>query len=147
MNCNLNDVAPSHYKLLIADQRRFHIGKINQEGEKTEVVAPVVESKGTGVVEAPKDDENQVFTSVEIEAGYPGGQVAWAKYLERNLDAQTPTNNGAPAGKYTVIMTFIVDKAGSISDVKAAIGMNTIFHVEFLRQRRVVPQHLPDRGR
>lgn len=96
------------------------IGKINQEGDKTDVLPPpVVESKGTGEVAAPKvDDDNQTFTSVEIEADFPGGRQAWTKFLERNLDAQTPTNSGAPAGKYTVIVTFIVDKQGNISDVR-----------------------------
>src|SRR6185295_12849360 len=33
------------------------IGAFNQEGIKTDVVAPPVEEKGTGVVEAPKTQE------------------------------------------------------------------------------------------
>jgi protein TonB len=30
-----------------------------------------------------------------------------------------PLENGAPAGKYSVVVSFIVSKDGSISDVKA----------------------------
>jgi protein TonB len=98
------------------------IGTINQEGEKDNgVVAPVVESKGTGVVEAPKQEEDydKVFTVVQIPAEFPGGIAGWTKYLERNLNRDLPVENGAPPGKYTVYVTFIVDKEGKISDVQA----------------------------
>ena len=95
------------------------IGTINQEGAKDEgVVAPPVE-KGTGVVEAPKveEDYDKVFTVVQIAAEYPGGLPAWTKYLERNLNRDLPVENGAPPGKYTVVVSFIVSKTGDISDV------------------------------
>jgi periplasmic protein TonB len=98
------------------------IGTINQEGTKDEgIVAPPVESKGTGVVEAPKqdDDYDKVFTVVQNPAEFPNGQSAWAKYLERNLNRDLPVENGAPPGKYTVIVSFIVAKDGKISDVTA----------------------------
>lgn len=97
------------------------IGTINQEGAKDEgVVAPPVE-KGTGVVEAPKveEDYDKVFTVVQIPAEFPGGLPAWTKYLERNLNRDLPVENGAPPGKYTVVVSFIVSKTGAISDVVA----------------------------
>jgi len=97
------------------------IGTINQEGAKDEgIVAPPVES-GTGVVEAPKKEEDydKIFTVVQIPAEFPGGLPAWAKYLERNLNRDLPVENGAPPGKYTVVVSFIVEKDGSISDVVA----------------------------
>lgn len=98
------------------------IGLKNQEGIKDEgIVAPVVEQTGTGKVEAPKDDEdyNKVFTVVQIPAEYPGGLAAWNKYLERNLNSNAPVDNGAPAGRYTVVLSFIVDKTGNISEINA----------------------------
>jgi protein TonB len=97
------------------------IGTINQEGAKDEgIVAPPVES-GTGVVEAPKKEEDydKIFTVVQIPAEFPGGLPAWAKYLERNLNRDLPVENGAPPGKYTVVVSFIVAKDGAISDVVA----------------------------
>ncbi len=98
------------------------IGTINQEGTKDEgIVAPPVEAKGTGVVAAPKQEEDydKVFTVVQIPAEFPGGIAAWTKYLERNLNRDLPVEQGAPPGKYTVYVSFTVDKAGNISDVKA----------------------------
>nr|HVZ25667.1 energy transducer TonB [Sediminibacterium sp.] len=97
------------------------IGTINQEGAKDEgLVAPPVE-KSTGVVQAPKveDDYDKVFTVVQIPAEFPGGLPAWQKYLERNLNRDLPVENGAPPGKYTVVVSFIVSKTGDISDVQA----------------------------
>lgn len=97
------------------------IGTINQEGAKDEgIVAPPVES-GTGVVAAPKveEDYDKLFTVVQIAAEFPGGTAAWIKFLERNLNRDLPVENGAPPGKYTVIVSFIVDKTGKVSDVVA----------------------------
>jgi len=97
------------------------IGTFNQEGAKDEgLVAPPVE-KSTGVVEAPKveEDYDKVFTVVQIPAEFPGGASAWTRYLERNLNRDIPVENGAPPGRYTVVVAFTVSKTGSISDVAA----------------------------
>jgi len=97
------------------------IGTINQEGEKTDVVAPPVE-QSTGQVEAPKaaaEDYDKEFKTVQIEAKFPGGNSAWQKYLERNLNSNVPVDNGAPPANYTVIVSFLVDKQGNISEVQA----------------------------
>ncbi len=93
------------------------IDVVNQEGIKSEVAVPVVD-EGKAVIEAPKDETNydQTFTKVEVEASYSGD---WRKYLERNLNASAPIDNGAAPGQYTVVVQFIVDKEGNISDVKA----------------------------
>ena len=97
------------------------IGTFNQEGAKDEgLVAPPVE-KSTGVVEAPKveEDYDKVFTVVQIPAEFPGGLSAWSRFLERNLNRDIPVENGAPPGRYTVVVAFTVSKNGSISDVAA----------------------------
>lgn len=97
------------------------IGTINQEGEKTDVVAPPVE-QSTGQVEAPKaqeEDYDKEFKTVQIEAKFQGGPAAWQKYLERNLNSNVPVDNGAPPTRYTVVVSFLVDKNGNISEVKA----------------------------
>ena len=92
----------------------------SQEGVKDEGLAtPSQIDEGKQVIEEKKEDENQVFTKVEVEASFPGGEGAWRKYLERNLNSSTPVDNGAAEGSYTVWVQFIVDKEGNISDVKA----------------------------
>jgi protein TonB len=90
-----------------------------ESDNKDAVVQAPIEDKGTQVVEAPKsDDEDKVFTKVENEAEFPGGNAAWARYLEKSLGGFNPADNGAAPGKYQVVVRFIVSKDGSISQVE-----------------------------
>jgi protein TonB len=94
------------------------IGTANVEGTKDEgIVAPPVQEGG--VVEAPKtDDEDKVFQKVEIDAEFPGGNSGWTKYvtreIERNMDELQDDGKSG-----TVVVLFIVDKEGAVSDVRA----------------------------
>jgi periplasmic protein TonB len=67
------------------------------------------------------------FTKVDVEASFPGGESAWRKYLEQNLNANTPVDNGAPVGKFTIEIQFVVATDGTISDIselsKLGFGM------------------------
>jgi periplasmic protein TonB len=84
------------------------------------IVAPPTEDKGTQVVAAPvekKEDEDKVFTKVEIEASFPGGPGAWSKYVERAVSASIDEFTDADFG--TCHVRFIVDKSGKVSDVEA----------------------------
>ncbi len=84
-----------------------------------QIVQAPVEVKASNVVAAPKeDDEGKIFNKVEVEASFPGGEGAWRRYLQNNLDANTPIDNGAPEGTYQVIIRFIVSRDGTISDVQ-----------------------------
>ena len=71
------------------------------------------------IKEADKPEADKIFSKVEIEAAYPGGMDAWRKYLERNLNAEVPILRKAPAGVYTVVIQFIVNLDGSVSDTRA----------------------------
>lgn len=55
----------------------------------------------------------------EKQAEFPGGQKGWVSYLKNNLDRDLPVRQGAPVGKYTVVVSFVVDKEGNITNVKA----------------------------
>lgn len=96
------------------------IGNISQDGVKDLglVVAPPSDGDSKGlIVERVKDDfdANKIFYKVEIDASYVGD---WKKFLERNLVGEVPVDNGAAPGIYTVIIQFIVDAAGNVSDIK-----------------------------
>lgn len=100
------------------------IGTVNQEGIKDEgIVAPPVEDDGKGVVEAPKKDEedyDKTFTKVEIESEYPGGNGAWSRYLNKSLRYPQEAIDNEIQG--TIVVQFIVDKEGNVSDVEAVSG-------------------------
>jgi TonB family protein len=60
------------------------------------------------------------FTKVETEAQYPGGTTAWRAYLFKTL--KYPQEAQDKEVKGTVIVQFIVDEQGKISNVKAISG-------------------------
>lgn len=67
-----------------------------------------------------KDDLTEESFSDTVEAKFPGGNMEWKRYLEKNLDANVPTvKDKAPAGVYTVKVQFIVTEIGEIQDVSA----------------------------
>lgn len=98
------------------------IGTVNQEGVKDEgIVAPP--DDGKGVVEAPKKDDedyDKTFTKVEIESEFPGGTSAWMRYLNKSLRYPQDAIDNEIQG--TVVVQFIVDKEGNVSDVEAVSG-------------------------
>ena len=120
------------------------IDVVSQEGIKDEGLAPTVVDEGKQVIEEKKEeDENQVFTKVEVEASFKGGEKEWRRFLERNLEANVPVDNGAPEGTYTVIVQFIVDKEGKISDVKALSNHGHGMEEEAVRVIKKGPDWVP----
>ena len=106
---------------------KITVGPVTQHGLKMDgalAAPPEVKGiggtgKGPGSGGTGDGDYNKEFTSVQVEAKYPGGPAAWKKYLERNLRNQTPVDNGAPPGTYAVVVSFLVAKDGTTSEVKA----------------------------
>lgn len=64
-------------------------------------------------------EDDKVFSRVEVESTYPGGNDGWRNFLQKNLRAYIPSDKGAPAGTYIVMVRFIVSKNGSISNIVA----------------------------
>ncbi|MEI2739629.1 MAG: energy transducer TonB [Chitinophagaceae bacterium] len=87
--------------------------------------------------------EEKIFERVEIEASFPGGDEAWRKYLEQNLNAAVPAEYGAPAGTYTVIVQFVVDKDGKITDIKALTNHGYGMESEVIRFLKKAPKWNP----
>ena len=121
------------------------IDVINQEGVKDEgIQTPIAVDEGKGVVEAkPVEDENKIFDKVEIEAKFPGGDAKWRQYLERNCNAQVATDNGAPEGTYSVVVQFVVDKDGNISDVRSLTNHGYGMEEEAVRVIKKGPNWTP----
>lgn len=92
----------------------------SQEGLKTDIMAPPVVDNKTQVVEVkPVEDENKVFEKVEIEASVNISQ--WRRHLESQLQRyiEDAASSGMNPGTYTVNVRFLVERDGSITDVRA----------------------------
>lgn len=102
---------------------KVKIGTVNSAGGEDAGVVPGPPSDGgTGLVEKPKteDDDGKIFTVVEIDASYPGGVPAWARFLNKNLRYPDEAQQAGIQGP--VMVQFIVDKEGNVSDVQAVSG-------------------------
>jgi len=62
----------------------------------------------------------KIYTKVEVESEFPGGQKAWQDYLSKNLHYPDEAINDEIMGD--VVVQFIVDDKGNVSDVKAISG-------------------------
>ena len=62
---------------------------------------------------------NMVFTDAQQPATFHGGQKAWEDFLIKNLNAAIPADKNAPPGTYKVTLSFLIDKNGKVSEVKA----------------------------
>ena len=106
------------------DLDKVKIGDVNTKGGDDLGVdaGPVSAGDGKGLVEKPKSDadDDRIFRSVEIESQYPGGVPAWARFLNKNL--RYPDEAQAQGIQGTVLVQFIVDKDGNVSDVEAVSG-------------------------
>jgi antitoxin component YwqK of YwqJK toxin-antitoxin module len=86
---------------------------------------------------------DSLFTREEREASFPGGQQAWAKFLQENLDANVPVRKKAKAGKYQVVVRFIVNKDGEISDISAETNLGHGMEQEVIRLIKTSPKWIP----
>jgi protein TonB len=109
----------------VETQENVKIGTITQNGIPDEglVTGPVSEGVKGGVIELPKkeeDDPTKIWMKVEIESMYPGGPAAWERFLRKNLHFPDEAADAGVSG--TVIVQFIVDRDGNVSNVEAISG-------------------------
>ena len=120
------EVPPDEKPPVNDDLDKVKIGTVNVAGAADDGLdAPVATGDGgKGIVEAPKkaDDDNdgRPFMKVEVDASFPGGPAAWLRFLNRNLRSPDEAINNGISGK--VVVQFIVDKEGNVSDVVAVSG-------------------------
>lgn len=91
----------------------------------------------------PAGMEDAVFSRVEVEASFPGGNNGWKDYLIKNLKADVPVKKNAPVGTYQVIVRFIVSKDGTVSDVYAETNHGYGMEKEVIRVIRKGPKWVP----
>ncbi|MGC4035094.1 MAG: energy transducer TonB [Chitinophagaceae bacterium] len=138
---NDDQVKPDEIPPRTEDLENTKIDVKTKGGVDDEGLAAPIDSKQ--VIETKKNDEDQTFTVVEIDASFPGGMDAWKHYLERHLNANTPIDNGAPAGQYKVWIQFVVDKEGNISDVKPLTNLGYGMEEEALKIITKGPNWIP----
>jgi protein TonB len=115
------------------DMKDADIGTEDIEGKPSDGIesGPEQPGKETGIIEPKKDEPAEtILDGVEIAAKFTGN---WVNFLLKNLRADVPVDNGAPEGTYSVIIQFVVDKEGNVSEVKALTSHGYGMEEEALR--------------
>ncbi|MBF1542397.1 MAG: energy transducer TonB [Prevotella salivae] len=93
----------------------------------------------TSTAQTKKND--MVFDVVEVMPQYPGGQIAMLKYLMENIKYPEQAMKEGIQGRVTV--RFIVEKDGSISDVRPILSVHPLLNKEAVRVVESMPKWTP----
>ena len=99
------------------DLKNAKISDVKIDGPDFKNIAtsvPLADGKGIAEVSKNKEPEGTQLV-VDVQAAYSGN---WVKFLMRNLDPEVPLQHDAPPGRYTIVIQFVVDKEGNVSDIK-----------------------------
>ena len=89
----------------------------------------------------PKEEENKVFDVVEQMPSYPGGNGALMQYLSSHIKYPVIAEENGIQGR--VICTFIVERDGSITDVRIAKSVDPSLDKEAVRVVSSMPKWIP----
>ena len=93
----------------------------------------------TSTAQTKKND--MVFDVVEVMPQFPGGQIAMLQYLMKNIKYPEQAVKEGIQGRVTV--RFIVEKDGSISDVKPVLSVHPLLNKEAVRVVKSMPKWSP----
>lgn len=79
----------------------------------------------------------------EEEAQFPKGIAGWRSFIEKNLNSNVAVDHGAPAGSYTVMVRFVVDTDGSVTDIKALTNFGFGMEAEVVKLIKKSPAWTP----
>lgn len=89
--------------------------------------------------------EDHIFTIVESDAEYPGGEKARMEFLNKNIKYPTMARESGIQGR--VYVTFVVEKDGSVTDVQVTRGIGGGCDEEAVRVVRLMPKWIPGKQR
>ncbi len=110
----------------------------DEDTEVEEYIAPVVE-------EEEDIEEEKVFMIVEQAAKFPGGEAELFKFLSANISYPQLARESGIQGM--VFVTFVVEKNGSITDVKILRGIGGGCDEEAIRVVKKMPKWTPGKQR
>jgi protein TonB len=116
--------------------------KGNTEVPTEDVEIQVVEEKPQ-VIEQKAPEE--IFTVVEEQPQYPGGEEARMKYLQENIKYPEEAKELGIQGR--VFVTFVVEVDGSITDVRVLRGIGGGCDQEAIRVVQNFPKWVPGKQR
>ena len=99
--------------------------------------------KHSTIGKSQPDTLDKFYSSEEVVVKIPASGSDWTHYLAKNLKSYVASENGAPSGRYTVMLSFVVDNDGTISDVKAENNPGYGTAEEAIRVMKNSPKWMP----
>ncbi|MBE7179486.1 MAG: energy transducer TonB [Mucilaginibacter polytrichastri] len=126
----------------IKDLDHVQIGSVDAEGDKSNAISEIPAKDESGAA-GSGTDPNAVRTvgNVDKMPEFAGGFEAWAKFLRKNLRYPSSAVDNQVTGR--VVVSFVVERDGSISDVKVVKGIGYGCDEEALRVIKKAPAWSP----
>ena len=116
------------------------IGSFDVKGND-EQAGEVLKAKEVVVDEKPKEEETKVFDVVEQMPQFPGGPQALFEYLSKHIKYPAVAEENGVQGR--VIVTFVVERDGSITDVTVVKSVDPSLDKEAQRVVKSMPKWIP----
>jgi len=116
------------------------IGAFTVEGNDETAEVKHVEEK-IAEPEPVKEEETKVFDVVEQMPSFPGGPSALMQYLSSNIKYPVVAEENGVQGR--VVCTFVVEKDGSITDVRVVKSVDPSLDKEAVRVVKSMPKWIP----
>lgn len=119
------DVKPDEVPRTQDQMENVKLGTTNRQGIPDDGMPPTPQSDGIGKGLLDKPEQKEAGTDdgivpVEIESSYIGGLAAWKRFVERTVRYPEAAIDKNIQG--TVMVQFVVDKEGRITDIQAISG-------------------------
>lgn len=132
---------PEEFKVVSNEQKVEKVSLVSaDENRKLPPPAPVVTPPAK-----EEEDENKVFMIVEQQPEFPGGTAALMKWLSTNVRYPEVAIENNIQGR--VIVSFVVEKDGSTTDVKVVRGVDPALDKEAIRLASSMPKWSPGKQR
>lgn len=125
----------------ITQMRTVGEGDGNGNGAAGTGDTPKAESEPQQPVAVDMGDNPLNFRVVEQLPEFPGGMSAFVKWLTDNLRYPVYAKNANIQGR--VVVTFIINRDGSVADIKVAKPVHPMLDREALRVARMMPRWKP----
>lgn len=96
-------------------------------------------------IEEEEPEEQTIFEVVEEAPEFPGGMTALMQFLSKNIKYPTIAQENGTQGRVTV--QFVVNRDGSIVDVKVLRGVDPYLDKEAIRVISSMPKWIPGKQR
>ena len=103
------------------------------------------ESDEDEIIEIEEEDDDEFFMVVENMPEFPGGDLGLMKYIQKNVKYPPIAKEYNITGK--VYVQFIVDKSGTVTNVKGVRGVDKNLDAEAVRVVKSLPKYKPGKQR